>query len=259
MQQTLSTIYTPFNRLKNEIQARWSNQELKSRVTSFLGNGFEQIIGTEPCAVICRSIATPNLELDRYLRLSKSLELRPVILEYHDKFVAKNAEKYHLCKLTFFDRRKDGSLMPSKSYKVINFNTQEGKKIDQVRTLWGESIVDFHHDILIKKYSHLQGNISDITDWFNQNRYLTKYYYLHFLSMFIRNAVLFDNFLVEDPEECSFFLQKVLPSFRKAEQMYGYKPLIYPALPQKRASEKYWYSYPTGIRKSIIYKMALKC
>lgn len=214
-----------------------------------------RFLGEEPCAVICRSLATPNREFAKYLQLARSLNLKPVVLEYHDKFVARNPEKYYLCKLTFYEKRRDASLMPSKSYKIIDFNTQEGQKIDNVQTIWGESIIDFHHHLIVKKYPQLENSIHDITDWFNQRRYITKYYYFHFLSLFIQNSILFDNFLVQDPQECAFFTEKVLPSFHRAEEVYGAKPLIYPVLPQKRAHQKYWYSYPISIRKSAIYKI----
>ncbi len=55
---------------------------------------------------------------------------------------------------------------------------------------------------------------------------------------------MFDNYLLDDKEESEFYLKKVEPSFKKAEEIFGIRPLVYPLLPIEFERDVRWHSYP---------------
>lgn len=241
-------IYTPFEDIKAEIDRRWKDEELHKKVEDFFRENQIKELQSEPRAVLSRTLATPNAELFYFLDLAEDLELNPLILEYPDKFVAKNPDKYHLTRLFFYRKAKDLKSFPVSTSRIVDFNKHEGRKFSDIPTLWGENIVDFHHNLLYQAVPSLDGKVANFSNWFDSTRFSSKFYYLHFLSLFIRNGVLFDNFLIEDKEEGSFIQNKFLPSFREAQRIFGVKPLIYPLIPFDGEKHPHWLSYPEHMR-----------
>ncbi|MDD4286876.1 MAG: SET domain-containing protein-lysine N-methyltransferase [Candidatus Peribacteraceae bacterium] len=247
----LARIYTPLSNISMEISERRNNKALMKKVEDFFGPWKFDAITGEPRAVLSRSIATPNLELSYFLSLSNGLGMTPLILEYPDKFVAKNPDKYHLCKLFFVRKVEGGNPIVIDTLKLVNFNADEGKALLDIKTTNGENIVDFHHYLLGKQFPYLSDKVINFSDWFNNTRVLSRYYYLYFLSLFICHGVLFENYLIGDKEESSFFKEKFLPSFEEAERIFGVKPIIYSLLPFRYATRIRWYSYPESLKKYI--------
>jgi hypothetical protein len=73
---------------------------------------------------------TPNYELFYFLDLAETVDLDFALLEYsHDKFVAKNPDKYNLGKIIFHngEGKKGGTKL--ESVNVVNFNKTEGKMV----------------------------------------------------------------------------------------------------------------------------------
>lgn len=237
-------IYTQLSQIKKEIWERWNNKTLKNKVLEFWGSNFFPLTFQKPIAIFCRDIATPNVELSYFLDLAKILDLEPLILELHkDKFVAKNKSKYYLGNLHFKNEDSHGII----SEKIIDFNKWEGKMIYDIKTKNGDSLVSFHHKMLEKEHPGLIKSTYDFSEWFLLTRKLTDHYYLYFLSLFISHAVLFDNYLINDKDEAEFYLKKIEPSFKKAEELFGVRPLIYPLLPIEFEEDTYWYSYPENL------------
>ncbi len=253
-----SRIYTPFSELKREIRERYNNKQLLSKVREFFGPCMLDVMNREPQVVLSRSIVTPNMELSHFLNLTAALGIPPLFLEYPDKFVAKNMDKYHLCKLYFYRNTNDGTSKLVNTLRIINFNEEEGKLFKDITTTWGENIIDTHHRMLFMEHQHLRNRIYDFSEWFNEKRYLGKFYYLYFLSLFICNGVLLENFLFEDKEEGKFITEKFLPSFEEVERIFGVKPLIYPLLPFKSVNDAYWQSYPENSKPYWSGKYAQK-
>ncbi len=181
----------------------------------FFSDKMLEIMKNRPRAVLSRSIGTPNFEVDYFLDLVKETKLKPLILEYNDKFVAKNKDKYHLCRMFFYRVLKNQNVIFFNTEKIINFNTEEGKIFSKIQTLWGENIIDFHHNLLYKKFPNLRGKIFDFSDWFNSTRYFSKQYYLYFLALFVCHGVLFENFLIGDKEESSFIKKSLCQVSKK--------------------------------------------
>ena len=255
---SFSHIYTPLTEIKEELQKRRRNKELMQEVKRFFGSWALPEMEKDPKAVLSRTIATPNMELCHFLDLAEEVNLDPLLLEYPDKFVAKNLDKYHLCKLYFNRKTKNKSTFIADTLKIVDFNANEGRMFTEIDTVWGEKIIDVHHRVLYATFPILKNKVIDFTPWFSQTRHLTKYYYLYFLSLFVCNGVLFENFLTGDKEESSFINEKLLPSFKEVEDIFGVKPLIFPVLPLNLAISTYWYSYPESMEKNWYAQLHIK-
>jgi len=247
----LSDIYTSFSEIRYELLKRRANKKLLLKVKEFFGSNIFDKLGEGPHAVLSRSIATANTEMMHYLDLCRSANLSPLILEYPDKFVAKNPDKYHLCKLFFIRRLEGRNPIVVDTSNIINFNKEEGRSFKEIQTIWGENIVDFHHRILLGEIPHLSDKIVDFSEWFSKTRTLSRYYYLYYLALFVCNGVLFENFLCDDREEATFIREKLLPSYKAVEKIFGVRPLIYRLLPYRYATRRRWYSYPEALKDYV--------
>lgn len=249
-------IYTSYGDLDEIIKERKQNKELQKKVDDFLGDHPLRYATDNYKAVLSRTIFTPNLELEYFLDVIKDFNLDPSLLEYGGKFVAKNIEKYHLCKLFFFEHigKKGGILY--ESLKIVDFNKNEGKPMSDIETIGGEKLIDFHHKLLEYKYPTLTQNIIIFSEWFNKTRFLTEYYYFYFFSLFISHGVLFENFLMNDKEESKFIKDNVFLSFKRVEEYFGVKPIIVPLLPFESEKYRTWVSYRSNLEpvaKNIMY------
>jgi len=245
-----SEIYTSFGDLEEEIKRRWNDKKLRKKVKDFFGPKMLSVLSDKPRAILSRNIGTPNLEVKHFVDLAGEIKLDPLILEYNDKFVAKNRDKYYLCRLFFSRTSKNHKTVSADTLKTVDFNKYEGKYFNDIKTVWGESIVDFHHKLLQKELPELKGKIFNFSEWFDETRKLSKYYYLYYLSLFICHGILFENFLIGDKQELSFIEEKFLPSFREVKKIFGVKPLIYPPLPFKNEKSLFWLSYPEKRKKN---------
>lgn len=233
--------YTPLLVAKEEIERRWNDQNLKSQVELFFGDLLLDQFKNKPRAVFSRSLTTPNFELRQFLKLVDVIKLEPLFLEYPSKFVAKNFEKYHLCRLKF--KSKESLKNNNSALKIINFNKTEGRLLNQIKTNNNKNLANFHHQLLNLKYPQLTKEVFDFTGWFDSTRYKTKFYYLYFLALFVCHGVLFDNFLWNDRYEAEFVSSKVLPSFRRIKELFGVTPLIVSLLPSESEKDVEWHWY----------------
>ncbi len=228
--------YTRLTEALRELKKRNKNSELIKKVKETMGDAYPDWMPDEPCLFFCRNIITPNKETLYFLDLAKDIGLPVVFLEYYDKFVAVNKTKYHLGLIRTEEKKK----------VIIDFN-DEGKKIDTIKTLKGESLVEFHHNLARKHIKDFDSyKIINITKWFNNTRN-TKVYYFNYFSLFVAHGILFENFLLEDREEKKFLDTKLIPSIEKIKEFYGCIPLIYPLLPFEFEGENSWLFYPKEV------------
>lgn len=234
-------IYTSHEEAKAEIQRRWSNVQLRRKLESFLGDDIIHLFKNGPCAVTQQYCITPGHDTERFLQLAKDIELKPLCFEFlQDKFVARNTQKYLLGKLYFSNAvdLKDFSNVPYA--KIVNFNTEEGKKLHDVKTIWGQLLVDFHHVYMEMTIPEFAGRVFDFSDWFYRTRHLSEYYYLYYLALFVCHGILIENFEIEGEEE-DFVTQILLPSFEKVENLFGVKPLICRLVPSELLDDLHWW------------------
>jgi hypothetical protein len=243
-----SELYTNLEEAKEEIWQRWNNETLKKQIENYLKevpSGFK----VEPRAVLYRNIATPNIEFYHFLKLSEEANLNPVVFEYlNDKLVYKSSDKYFLCKIYFYKGKgKNGGkkIIPK---RIIDFNSAEGKKFSEIKTVWQEGFIDFHHRIL---HSCGKGIESiDVSQWSEIKDKAAEQCYQHILSLFVCHGILFETFITNTSEE-KFAKKVVLPAFESIVELFGVKPLIVPIVPLDEEVDICWWCYPDYIEKEI--------
>lgn len=241
--------YTPFEEAKEEIWRRWNNKELRKRVQNFLGDDIPKQLRNKPKAVLVTYLATPDIYLTEFLKLIRETKLKPLLLEYtKDKFFAGNSDKYHIGKMFFYSGKGHNKGNKIDAIKIIDFSKSEGKPIKNIKTLWGENFVEFHHNILKAQFPETNNQVVDIYDWIHKKGSTPKKYYPHFLGLFMCHGVYFDNFLLEE-NEVEFNQEIVLPTFNKLYQEFGIKPLIVPIIPFDEERDLHWWCYASQIKK----------
>jgi len=162
--------------------------------------------------VLFRHVATSNYEISRFAIAADALpELQPLILEYTgDQFNNRNEWKYYLGRLRFqkgLDRHGQSIV---EHLSVIDFTASANRPLVELRTHWGEpwSISTMTSSI----GSSLSFGARRWTSRLAQaQRSAAKDYYKAFLTLFVRDAILFENFLL-DAKELSFTREIVLPA-----------------------------------------------
>lgn len=243
-------LYTSKHKILKELNKRRKNNKHTEELLRKIKPTPEiQRLIDKPHVVFFRQVATPLHETLRVIRLASELGLDLCILEYHhDKFVGShNPYKLGLGKLPihkFVDKNGDDAYH---SHTIVDFNTNTGKPLADVKTVTGESLVDFHHDF----FTHQSGiditTVSvDASNWFKQFSYDAKNYYESFLSLFVRHSILAEIFLTQSPDEECFIKDAVIPAFKKIQNDIGLKPLVLNYLPATEQDRTYWDCYPNG-------------
>lgn len=213
---------------------------LKERDAIEVDFDLPEVFQGEKKAVLFRQLVTPNFEVIRFLNIVPSA-LKPMFLEYHeDKYTSNNEWKYFLGKISFHQGlHKNGVIQVSKN-RIIDFHESDGKKISEIVTHWGQSLIKLHHDL----FHHWNNNkhdviFFDVSDWLSQKK--AKDYYELVLCAFIKHGILFENFMLESRKEKAFIKNVFLPAFMKVWVKTGYKPLIVSLEPTTLEGEKFWY------------------
>ncbi len=251
------TIYTPLSVALGELKERRKDKELEKKVLKILKNDIPEPFKKDPRAVIFRQVITPNYEIRRFVSIADALEDTKLLFwEYrHDKFTSNNDWKHSLGKLSFFQGRGKKGGMKIERINAIEFNEFVGKKISKVKTLWNQSLVGFHHGLFRKTYKLLRrDSFYDASKWFKNHGVTANEYYTPFLSLFIRNGVLFENFML-DHKEISFTREVFLPAFIEAYKTLGHKPLIIAFEPTDIEGEDFWMCHPNETKKLLEEKM----
>lgn len=250
-------VYTPFNEAVSELTKRWENKVLETKVTEILKGGIPKVLEDGFKTVLFRQLASPNYELRRFLSVGDALGWKTIFWEYYDdKFTSNNPCKYYLGKMGFYSGlgKKGGAKM--EYINIIDFNKCNGEKISNIHTLWGQSLIDFHHELFFDRFPYDTNSIFfDASSWFSTNGQNAKQYYKNYLLLFLRNALLFENFLLEDKQELNFTKEVFIPAFLEVWKETGFKPLIVPLEPTSSEGEEFWYCYPSNMKDSINDKL----
>lgn len=240
-------IYTPLEDAVKEIEQRASDEALSEYAKAHLPVGRPALLDNRKCAVLFRQVATPNYEFRRFVSLVDGLDdYTPVVFEYYeDKFVDKNEFKYYLGMLAFFCGRGKKGGEKLVYLNVIDFNTSRGKKLSEIKTPWGQGLIEFHHELMENEYgSKVKKAVTgDLTGWLKQNGIHAAEYYKNYLSLFLQKDILFENFML-DSKEMSFTKEIFLPAFLKIYKETGRKPLIVALEPTDIESEVFWMCHP---------------
>lgn len=236
-------VYTSHIDAADEIYRRSKNIKLKNKIESFLHYDIPKPLQESCKAVLFRQLFSPNYELRRFIHLIDVLNLEPMFLEYYeDKFTSINPLKHCLGKMRF-QSDLDSSRLIIRNVNIIDFNSSQGKKINSVETVWGQSLIEFHHQLLEEIFPNSSQFLYDGSPWFHRQGDKARTYYVKYLALFIQNGILFENFTL-DSEELEFIKDIFLPAFVYVWKAIGVKPIIVPLLSSHNQDEKYWSSYP---------------
>jgi len=250
-------VYTSVNDAVNELEKRRS-ENLQSRVTKFLSVGVPEALNNQKRAVVFRQLVTPNYELRRFISLVDAIDrFSPLFFEYaNDKYTDNNEWKYHLGKMLFYagTGKKGGEKITR--LNIIDFNTSRGKKISEVRTIWGQSLIDFHHELFDEVYKEKNKEIAffDASQWFSKSGGNAKEYYKNFLALFVSHGLLFENFML-DVKELTFTKDIFLPAFIQVLNETGKKPLIVALEPTEVESNLFWMCHPYNTKEFVDSKL----
>lgn len=242
-------VYTPVEEAVKELKRRWEDDSVKINVDVPVP------LQKTPRAIFYVSLVTPNQELIRFMSICRLLEL-PVLFFEHlsDKFTSNNEWKKFLGKMSFFGGwgKKGGAKM--ERLNVIDFNSFNGKNINEIKTLWGEDLINFHHGLLKNKYSDIGESIYDASGWLIKHGPGPQNYYDAFLELLIKHGIEFENFYL-DKKELSFTKEVFLPALIRVRKKFGLKPLIVALEPTEIEGDEFWYSHPYDHKEIVLEKM----
>ena len=241
-------MYVSLEEAKEEVWKRWNDVELHQKVLEYVGE-LPKGFGHEPWAVMVRHIATPNFEFIRFSELAQKTGLKPRCQEYTgDKFCTWNPDKLLLGKIAFFHGKGKRNGDKITSHQVIAFQNADGKSLQAIKTVWGESLIGFHHSLVSAKLPDFE--VSDITGWYRKMGSRPEFFYHRLLALFICNGILFENFLGEGEEEV-FTRTIVIPAIQRVKNHFGLKPLIVRLLPAVSEADQYWCWYPGHLEAEV--------
>ena len=250
-------IYTPLSIALEELDRRNSIEGCSiddTKIPNILKNGNKK-------AVIFRHMATPNHEIRRFIGLVDGFSdgnIDPLILEYHnDKFTNLNEWKYSLGKLPFHKGLDRNGNLIFEQKSIIDFNTSNNKPISSVNTLWGQSLIDFHHELFCKSFDSLDKNFFDLSDWIKEHGQVPAEYYKHFFNFFVKHGILFENFLLKEKEN-TFTKNVIIPAFLDVYRKTGFKPLIVPLEPTDIEDNYFWLCHIHADKDFVVGKIKNK-
>ena len=248
-------VYTSLDDAMKQIEHRKNNESIDNYLKKTLPHGVPKVMKDKKSVVLFRHIATLNYEILRFISLTSVTDkFQQLILEYSaDKFTNRNEGKFFLGKMSFVKGRNRNNEILFENQNIINFNSSNSKSISSVKTLWGQSLVDFHHELFFKAFPELKDHMFDLSRWIIENGDEAKKYYKFFLSLFLKHGMLFENFLLEN-NELIFTKDIILPAIMEIEKETGLRPLIVALEPTDIEDSKFWLSLPYNQKKVIIWK-----
>lgn len=248
-------LYTEPHMALWELKQRRTDTVLKSSVCQSLGSSAEEMLKkfSQPRAVFFRQVATPTHETLRFLKLAKQMKLKPLILEYsEDKFVSsENRSKRSLGKMPIYQYTGSDGRDMVQYETVCDFNTSTGKKFSEVVCINGEKLISFHHN-LFRTLTGLNPKTYcfDASTWFKSSGGEAGMYYEQLLTLFIRDGILFENFMPLRSES-AFTKSIIMPAFERLKNQYGVVPLIVRLIPENEEMRLFWDAYPKKTKKYI--------
>ncbi|MFA6278872.1 MAG: hypothetical protein WCS97_03075 [Candidatus Paceibacterota bacterium] len=245
----LKDFYTPAAEVGRIIQERWQNVELRKKIEEHFGDGIPTEVLNGPHGVMWRQICTPDREFARFLDLAKEANIEPLCFEsVKDQFMAENFTKLAFTNLPFMTGlTKDGKTIAQKE-KIIDFVHAGDNKLCDLKTLWGESLVDFHHWFLRTIFPITENRIVDIYDWTKQHGPSPREYYPALMAFALAHYVLFDDYDLLAAED-EFTMEAVLPAFKEIEAEFGLRPLVVKlSKPGEYETDPYWWCYDKEAR-----------
>lgn len=237
----IDALYTPLDEALELLRERRADENLRAAVADFHRIHPPDFLPDVPCAFWFRHISTPNHEFELFASTTNATGMQPICFEYsNDIFVAYNRDKYRLCRPLF--------KAPNHNYspRITNICEIGGQRLCDITLSNGVSLLEFHHAMLDEAFPGFEHNLRDFSLWFSSAR-RNGYAYLHYLALFVWNGILFENFIAADPGERRFARERVVPSYAKAIEIFGVKPLIVRLLPADTENDEHWRAHPGAL------------
>jgi hypothetical protein len=243
----------PFYTTLKEAAPLLNSRRAASHLSS--GNTLDQHLATRPYAVLFRHVATPNFELERFVALATSVELTPLVLEFHqDKFVTCNPEKHALARMGFYAGTGRNGGQRKRVITITDLDAADRMPFYQTTTTWGQGLIPFHHELLRSRPLLDDTEIVDGSPFFLASSGGARQYYPDFFSLFVRHAILFESFLFT-PSEQQFTTEIAIPAFQAVAAKHGCHPLICRLDPPESEGDPYWYHYPDELHAQVADKL----
>lgn len=249
-------VYTPLSEALRLLEERQKDPVLMAKIDELLNGDIPEVFRKDQKnAVLFRQIATPNHEGRYFHSLSQEFNLRPIFFEYlDDKFTSNNEFKHSLGQLRTHGNVNKNNMYQLEKHTIVDFNKFNGEKLKTVKTLWGESLVDFHRNLFVHQGLNLDDfDFYEASNWLKKNGGHASDYYQKFFLLFTCHGILFENFLLDGPES-DFTKNVVLPSIESVFNLTGVKPLIVPIAPMETETDGHWISYKENIKDLISKK-----
>ncbi|MFA6325235.1 MAG: hypothetical protein WCX46_03350 [Candidatus Paceibacterota bacterium] len=246
-------VYTPLSEALRLLEERQKDPVLMAKVEELLKGDIPEVLrNNKKCGVFARQVATPNFDTRYFIKLTKENGLKTVLFEYpEDKFASKNAFKHSLGQIRIHNGLSCKGEYLLEKINIIDLVKYDGKKIKEILTIWGESLVVFHKK-LFNHYKIPKDIIFyNISEWYDRNGSSAEEYYKNFLLIFVTHGILFENFLTSKNSEGDFTKNLLLPAIEKIINLTGIKPLIVPMEPLEIESEEYWIGHMPKIKNLI--------
>lgn len=247
-------VYTPLSEAIAILEERQKDKELIKKIENLLdGDIPEPLRKIDKNCVQARQIATPNYDTYWFLDLIKDRDLKPVFLEYYEDKLTSNNDLKHSFGILCIHKKinKKGNFIEEK-INIVNFSKDDGKKIKDVVTVSGETLVDFHHRLFESlNIKEEELNFYDASSWFKSNGGNASNYYRNFLLLFICHGILFENYICSMGKEGTFTKDIFLAGFDEVFELTGLKPLIVPIPPLDDEDSLHWFSYKDNIKLHI--------
>lgn len=234
-----------------ELEKRRKDPELQRKVEEYLAGDIPEYFKDGPILYLARHIVTPNFETLRFVSLMNQLGLKTVVSQdSKGMFVPYNQIKKALCKLPVCRGLSQKGNILNEQYQnvtIVDFNTADGKSFSEIKTIWGEKLIDFHTRLLSKL---MRENIEspDDAEWIDRHhRENLLEHYKELLSLFVVHGIFFENYDMKDEHEVYFVKNILRPAFDFVEKRFGYRPIIVQVFPTTFESNRYWISYPKKV------------
>lgn len=247
-------VYTPLPEALRILEERRKDPILVAKVEKLLNGHVPRIFKENKCGIMARQLATPNYDSRTFLSTVKENGLYPVFLEYfEDKFTSNNQYKHSLGQLQIQNENNKNNNECIEKITIIDFNKSNGKKIKEVKTLWGESLIDFHKKLFTSYGLNDEVNFFNENDWYKKNiNEKPEDFYINFFLLVTCFGILFENFLISgDDNEINFTKNIVLPALKKVTEISGLKPLIVPVGDLDVETENFWLYHLPIVKKQI--------
>lgn len=247
-------VYTPLSKALEILEERRNNKDLVAKVTELLNGDIPECLNTgDKCGVQFRQIATPNMDAQHFLQITKENHIKPIFFEYlDDKFTSNNDFKHSLGQLRINNGVDKKGEYQIQKCTIVDFSKHDGKKLCDVPTIKGESLLSLHRKLFEFAHNDHINNLTfyDLSEWIHKNGGKPEDYYKKLFLMFICNGILFENFLTTG-SNAIFSKNIVLPAIDYVYSLTNEKPLIVPIPPMDIEDDEYWVSYKPSIKEII--------